>query len=225
MRGDARKRRADKHFLHPDGDGAAMAPKRLEATWAEVPTHTATIIGLSGYAQSGKDSTGKVLVEHYGFTRLAFADALKNVLYSLNPACDGMMDGLQRVVDEKGWEYAKASDHVGARRLLQNLGVAVREHVDPDAWCDAVMRQCEPGGKYAITDVRFPNEWGAIKKNGGEVWRIERAGHQPPNLHVSETALADYKFDRTFLLPDFHDNLDALDHALRVLVDDALGEQ
>lgn len=221
VRGDARKRRADKHFLHPDGDGAAMAPARLEMHW-QAPAPVATVIGLSGYAQSGKDSTGKVLVEHYGFTRLAFADALKNVLYDLDPYLQQCGTTIQPTVDRMGWEWTKLS---GGRELLQRLGVAVREHVDPDAWCDAVMRQCEPGGKYVITDVRFPNEWGAIKKNGGEVWRIERAGHQPPNLHVSETALADYKFDRTFLLPDFHDNLDALDHALRVLVDDALGEQ
>ena len=32
------------------------------------------IIGLSGYARSGKDEAAKVLVEELGFPRVAFAD-------------------------------------------------------------------------------------------------------------------------------------------------------
>ena len=43
------------------------------------------IIGLSGYARSGKDEAAKVLVEEFGFTRVAFADKLRDFLYPLNP--------------------------------------------------------------------------------------------------------------------------------------------
>ena len=43
------------------------------------------IIGLSGYAQSGKDTVAKVLIEEYGFTRIAFADKIREFLYDLNP--------------------------------------------------------------------------------------------------------------------------------------------
>lgn len=43
------------------------------------------IVGLSGYARSGKDEAAKVLVEEFGFTRVAFADKLRDFLYALNP--------------------------------------------------------------------------------------------------------------------------------------------
>lgn len=46
------------------------------------------IIGLSGYARSGKDAAAKVLVEEFGFTRVAFADKLRDFLYALNPIVD-----------------------------------------------------------------------------------------------------------------------------------------
>jgi hypothetical protein len=46
------------------------------------------LIGLSGYARSGKDEAAKVLVEEFGFTRVAFADKLRDVLYQLNPIID-----------------------------------------------------------------------------------------------------------------------------------------
>ena len=43
------------------------------------------IIGLSGFARSGKDEAAKVLVEEFGFKRVGFADKLREVLYALNP--------------------------------------------------------------------------------------------------------------------------------------------
>jgi len=42
------------------------------------------VIGLCGFAQSGKDTAASFLVER-GFTRLAFADILRQSLYNLNP--------------------------------------------------------------------------------------------------------------------------------------------
>ena len=43
------------------------------------------VIGLTGYAGSGKDTLANILVEEYGFTRIAFADKTKEFLYDLNP--------------------------------------------------------------------------------------------------------------------------------------------
>lgn len=177
------------------------------------------LIGLSGYAQSGKDSTGKVLVEHHGFTRVAFADALKDVLYDLNPLVwdtDGSVADLADCVDFHGWEWVKSNTL--ARAYLQRLGVAVREHVSPDAWCNAVMNQVQPGENYVITDVRFPNEALAIWNAGGEVWRIVRDGQAPPMDHVSETALDGYDFEETLVVDDFHDDVEQLDLCLRLMV-------
>ena len=43
------------------------------------------IIGISGYARSGKDSVANILVQDFGFERRAFADKLREALYALNP--------------------------------------------------------------------------------------------------------------------------------------------
>lgn len=133
---------------------------------------TPPIIGLSGYARSGKDTVGAILV-HHGYQRRAFADALK------------------RVAVDIGWDGAK--DDAG-RRLLQDLGVACRTHLHPDVWVDAAMADLP--ARVVFTDVRFPNEAQAIVDAGGEVWRVERARCGPANDHVSETALDGWPFDR-----------------------------
>ena len=46
------------------------------------------IIGLSGYAQSGKDEVAKVLVEDYGYKRVAFADKIKAPLLMTHGEAD-----------------------------------------------------------------------------------------------------------------------------------------
>ena len=43
------------------------------------------IIGLTGYAQSGKDTVAQVLVDNYGFNRVSFADPIRKLLYETNP--------------------------------------------------------------------------------------------------------------------------------------------
>lgn len=187
------------------------------------------LIGLSGYAQSGKDSTGAVLVEEHGFKRLAFADALKDVLYDLNPLTSAVPHkgiiaaDIQHWVDAKGWEWTKANTE--ARAYLQRLGVAARDHIDPLAWVNAVIRQVNDDGNYVVTDVRFPNEFEAIHEMGGEVWRVVRLDHQPPNQHISEVALDGYDFDRDLTLRNYHDDLDALYQAISVEVNEALSQE
>jgi len=175
------------YHVYPKRDGTLMM-------YHEPKTH---IIGVAGYAQVGKDTLGEALVESGEAERLAFADALKAVLYDLNPLVDVMgtaTEELRAIVDDQGWEWAKT--HTDARELLQRLGVAARDHIDPDVWLNAVMRQVQPGGSYIITDVRYPNEAAAIKKAGGQLWRIWRPGVGPANTHGSETALDHWEYDQ-----------------------------
>lgn len=152
------------------------------------------IIGLTGYAQSGKDSVAKTLVEHYGFTRLAFADKIRDMLYDLNPMVkDGFR--LQGVVDAYGWDQAKVL-FPEVRKDLQALGVSARTHLDPNIWVIAVLRQMKDEVNYVITDVRFINEALIIKQAEGELWRVKRPGVGAVNSHVSESDLDGYKVDK-----------------------------
>lgn len=181
-----------------------------------------SLIGLSGYARAGKDTVAGILAER-GYERVAFADALRDALYALNPVVTisyQVRDGIRHsaahkrvsaVVDALGWDKAK-TDYPEIRDLLQRLGTEVgRIQWGDDFWVQIAMRKAINFPLTVITDVRFPSEAASIKKHRGEVWRINRPGTDPVNGHSSETALDNYTFDR------YIDN-DATIEALRDLV-------
>lgn len=153
------------------------------------------LLGLSGYAGSGKDTVGGMT----GFTRVAFADRMREAMLALNPeiitSWHTSTSPLSKTIDEMGWDQAKR-EYSHIRELLQRFGTEMgRNIIHPNVWVDLALKDLVPGKRYVITDVRFPNEAQAIKDRGGFVYRIERPGIEPPNLHSSETALADWPFD------------------------------
>lgn len=158
------------------------------------------ILALSGYANSGKDAVGKLLVREHGFNRVAFADAIKNSATDINPIISldlGSQEqlGLNRnhmtlkgIIAAVGWERAKAIPAV--RQFIQDLGVAMRDNVHRDVWVDAAMTVVDRiVGSVVLTDARFPNEVGAAKDRGGKLVRIVRPGVSAVNAHVSEKAI------------------------------------
>lgn len=150
------------------------------------------IIGLTGYAQSGKDTVAEYLVSKYGFRRIAFADPLREAVYNLNPKiniADMIGVQLQTAVDGLGWETVKVESQ-DARELLQRMGTEVgRKMFGENFWVDQAMQNVSKFDKVVFTDVRFPNEYRSIKKREGVVWRVERLGVGAVNGHASETAM------------------------------------
>jgi hypothetical protein len=144
------------------------------------------IIGLTGYAQSGKDTVANILVNNYGYTRVAFADKIREFLYETNPMYDSIVGEplfVRAKVDRDGWEEAKKSPHI--RRLLQTSGVAARKVFESN---------------YVITDVRFTNEADTIKSyNSSQLWRVKRLGVEAVNGHISERELDGYPVDQIFV--------------------------
>jgi len=158
------------------------------------------IIGLTGYAQSGKDTVADILVENYGYQRVAFADPIRDLLYEANPM---LKEGyrVQGLVDVYGWDRVKV-DYPEARDLLQRLGVGARKTFGEDFWIEQALKGLKLFGNanYVITDVRFPNEAIAIRKyDNAQVWRIKRNGVNAVNQHVSETAMDGEKVDQIFM--------------------------
>lgn len=150
------------------------------------------IIGLTGYAQSGKDTVAKILVDNYGYTRIAFADKIREFLYETAP------DYIKLLVDEVGWEKAKQNQAV--RELLQNTGVGARTVFGEDFWIEQAVRKYKSLDNVVITDVRFTNEADYIKKYpGSQLWRVKRIGVNAVNAHVSETQLDGYPVDQIFV--------------------------
>ena len=151
-----------------------------------------TIIGLSGYAQSGKDTVANKLINEYGYTRIGFADAIREFLLRINPI---LMDGrrLSGLVTEFGWEIAKAQDEV--RRLLQETGTVARDMFGEYFWIGVALSKVGQNQKVVISDVRFSNEADVIKMLGGQVWRVSRPGVGPINTHISESDMDSYAVD------------------------------
>jgi hypothetical protein len=159
------------------------------------------IIGLSGYARSGKDTVAGMLMGLHGYERVAFADKIRELLYEMDPlVMHNYMDfRLQDVIDSKGWEIAK-TEFPEVRRLLQDLGVGARKLFGDTFWVDQVVGQFGHAWwgydkNVVITDVRFTNEAQAIKGKGGQIWRINRPGTEAINDHVSEHDLDGWDFD------------------------------
>ena len=150
------------------------------------------IIGLSGYARSGKDEVAKILVEEYGYTRAAFADKIREFLYETNPQIGG--NRLQHLIDTYGWEVAKSQPEV--RHLLQSIGVGARKLLGDDIWIYQVLKDLHPSDKVVISDVRFKNEAECIESRGGELWRVKRTGVEAVNSHVSEHDMDGYPVDK-----------------------------
>lgn len=143
-----------------------------------------SIIGLAGYAQSGKDTAARYLAER-GYERRAFADGVRVLCRKTDPILD-------RYVAERGWEEAKRDPTT--RQYLQSVGLACRDVFGPDVWVDLALKGLP--ALTVVTDVRFPNEADAIRERGGVIWRIIRPDTGPVNGHVSETAMTDYRVDR-----------------------------
>jgi hypothetical protein len=168
------------------------------------------LIGVSGRKRHGKDTFAARLVERHGFTRVAFADPMREMALALDPI---ISDGwrLAALVETFGWEEAKANPEV--RRTLQRLGTeAGRGVLGDNIWVDTAMRYARSlGGRVVFTDCRFPNEADAIRDAGGQIIRVNRpAFPDDGDPHPSETALDRYPFDDLVLNDGTVDDLHAI---------------
>lgn len=176
---------------------------------------TPVVVGLTGYAQHGKDTVGNRLVERWGFTRFAFADRLRQLAYDVNPTIRvtvrealglRILPGahkLQPLIDRFGYERVKKIRD--ARDFYQRTGTeGVRGNLGVNAWVDATEQAILASGaeRVVITDCRFPNEFGYVKRFGSliRVTRLNADGtpfdngvgkDHPSEMHVA-SAPADF---------------------------------
>lgn len=131
------------------------------------------LVGLTGRKGSGKDTVGALLRRVYGFRTLAFADPLK--------AAAREWYGLTREQTDGPLNLKEATDPrwgLSPREILQRLGTEVGRSIHPETWTRYALRRIDgdPRARWAVTDVRFPNEADAIRLHGGFLIRIDRPG-------------------------------------------------
>lgn len=173
------------------------------------------LLGLSGKAGSGKDTTAAVLLNlygEYGAERRAFADALKEDIFSLLVSVHGGWEEkyFQYAKERAAWhgthtrlDFINDFKHIPEiRALLQSYGAAQRLG-NPLHWVERLFDWADTneGGRIkalVIPDVRYRNEADAIIGRGGQVWRVHRPGYwngltAEARQHPSETELDAYE--------------------------------
>lgn len=172
-----------------------------------------TKIGLVGYAGCGKDSVAAHLMRR-GFTRVAFASPVRDILMHMNPLVtrDGLR--LRDLVEAQGWDTAKRQ-FPEVRELLQRLGAGVRAALGESVWLDHALRRVDAlSGPVVVSDVRYRNEALALRSRNFLLVLVQRPGVGPANSHQSEVdipvELADAVLSNDGSIPELHAAVDAL---------------
>ncbi len=185
------------------------------------PKSEKILIGLGYKKRSGKDTVADMLVKDHGFTKVSFAEPLKDL-------CEAIL--LLRTRDFKGlhgelfgWYQEYDASYFGGenfaddmvelilaetlkdptlfdldeagkpRKLLQFVGTDCLRKRDESFWINVLFSQNLPD-RVVITDVRFPNELAAIKNYKGSTVLINRDTGLS-DTHSSENMLINATWD------------------------------
>jgi hypothetical protein len=180
------------------------------------------LIGVAGFAGSGKGTVADILVQEYGFHKLSFADAVKDAVSAVFGWQRHLLEGdtdESRMFREcrDSWWSDQLGYHMTPRLAMQLMGTeAGRDVFHKDIWilCAANKLRQNPSHNIVIPDVRFPNEFSFIHNAGGMNIRVKR-GEEPEwyynayqanregntdlmanyNVHYSEWAWIGSQFD------------------------------
>jgi len=164
----------------------------------DLPVATPPIIAMTGRARAGKDTVAARLVSEHGFTRVAFADGVREAALALDPIIrvdtdwidpDDREQGwseeeirLAQLVTELGWDEAKSVPEV--RRTLQRIGSEAGWMIHgQNLWIDLaavkVRRHLAEGTPVVITDMRFPHEASWLdEQQRAWLWLVQRPDNE-----------------------------------------------
>lgn len=178
------------------------------------------IIGICGLIGSGKGTVADILVEHYDFQKLSFADSLKDGVAAMFGWPRELLEGdsIQsrewRELQDEFWTQ-ELGTQITPRLVLQKVGTeCMRQGFYDGIWVSLVKQKLQqnPAANTVIPDVRFPNEISMIHNQGGivvEVRRGEQPGWaqqyrqsniEPVDIHASEWAWMQMPLD--FIIPN-----------------------
>ena len=151
----------------------------------------------------GKDAACSHLINKYGGKHISFATPLYDI---------------QRYAQQKCGFFEEKD-----REFLQYVGTEWARNKDPDVWVRLALQDHMQDENIFLSDLRFKNEFYALKKEGWFCVKIVRPEQEETrkgtgkNDHDSETSLDsiedkewNYIIYNNKNIQDFHDNLDNL---------------
>ena len=161
-----------------------MNAKSSNHTLNVTPNVTPNVVGICGLIGSGKDTLASCLIQELGYTKMSFADALKDVVSNVFGWNRQLLEGdtkesrdWRNQVDE--WWSNRLGIEVTPRLALQLVGTNLfRNVLHRDIWVACLERRLytmlAQGKKVVVSDCRFQNELDAIKQAGGITIKIHR---------------------------------------------------
>lgn len=170
------------------------------------------LIGFVGPKRSGKSVSASILAKN-GYSRINFKDALLKEVKMNFP------DLVKHWAQESGLtvdDVLEKKPYEAVRLLLQNYGTDFRRRENNDCWvvkwAQTVLRADRE--QVVADDVRFENEAEMVREMGGILVRVNRAGLEKKDQHVSETEsekiVCDFEVDNNGTFADLEQALKKL---------------
>lgn len=188
-----------------------MTTHKLFTPWGQLPApandNLPHVVALAGAAGSGKSTAAQYLIRSHGYTRIKFAGPLKAMLAAIG------LDDRQIEGDLKELPCDTLSGQ-SPRHAMQTLGAQWgRDCIGEDFWVNLWKRTVNDvlsaGGRVVTDDCRYPNEAAAVRRLGGDIYRLQGRGGIPGG-HDSERQdfFADVIIDNDGGLSVLHEQLD-----------------
>lgn len=155
-----------------------------------------SIIGITGRKRHGKDTIADYLVAHHGYTKMAFADPIRDICRDMfGFTAEQFADDKEAIDDRWGISPRRAMQFIGTDLVRAHIHELLPD-VGEDFWVKCLMNRVPPGARVVVSDVRFPNEAAAIR-GVGTLWRVTRPTHVDleKDMHISETMIGDLQVD------------------------------
>lgn len=155
------------------------------------------IVGLLGFIGSGKGTVADILVDHFGYTKMSFADSLKD-------CCALMFNWPRHLLEgdtKESREWRETPDEFWSKEFgkqftpriaLQLMGTeSVREVFHEDFWIIRLQNTLKSTGltDVVIADTRFENEVNWVQRRGGLILEVQR-GETPHWYELAKHANA-----------------------------------
>ncbi len=98
------------------------------------------IIGISGLAGSGKDTTADFLLEHEGFIKISLADPIKRFAMDVWEFSEEQLFGPSKNRNAPDLRYPQGNTFLSPRLVLQHLGTEGGRYIDNDIWIRYAIR-------------------------------------------------------------------------------------